>query len=89
MKMCLPSQLENLVILGMLFSNSMEGSQVIEHLTRKYQSLRHIYLYYPQGYWVTWSQSLDLGSSEGEKKNGPDRGDMAFGHLDVNYDWFS
>ncbi|KAF5369880.1 hypothetical protein D9758_001210 [Tetrapyrgos nigripes] len=87
MKMCLPCHLENLVILGMLFSNSIEGAQVIEHLTKKYQSLRHIYLYFPQGYWVTWSQSSD--SSEGEGGTGPERGEMAVGPVDVEYDWFS
>jgi len=66
----------------MLFSNSIEGNRVIEHLTKKYRSLRHIYLYYPQGYWVTWSRP------NREDKDGSDR-IITSVCIDVTYDWFS
>ncbi|THV08721.1 hypothetical protein K435DRAFT_959250 [Dendrothele bispora CBS 962.96] len=92
MKMSLPLRLENLVILGMLFSNSnqLQGSQIIENLTSKYPSLRHIYLYFPQGDWFTWSRFPDVADDGDDNgKVGPDRGAMAFNRFDVTYDWFS
>ncbi|KAF9076357.1 hypothetical protein BDP27DRAFT_1414244 [Rhodocollybia butyracea] len=54
-RMVLPPNLKNLLVLGMIFSDQTEGTQVIYALAGKYTSLEHIFLYFPEDFWMTWS----------------------------------
>ena len=68
----------------MIASNSIEGKEVIETLTHKYTSLKHVYLHFPNDYWMNWTELPH--STEG--KTGVHRGYVVSGYLNVLYDWF-
>ncbi|KAJ3828561.1 hypothetical protein EV361DRAFT_331760 [Lentinula raphanica] len=62
--MTLPSNLKNLVVFGMIFSDATEGGQVIEVLSGRYPSLQRIFLYFPQGFWMAWSNAETRAATE-------------------------
>ncbi|KAJ3811800.1 hypothetical protein EV368DRAFT_81975 [Lentinula lateritia] len=86
-RMTLPSNLKNLVVFGMIFSDSTEGSHVIEALASKYDSLQHIYLYFPQDFWMTWSKipAMELCTSKATMLR---KGISICRQLEVPSDWF-
>ncbi|KAJ3790523.1 hypothetical protein GGU10DRAFT_159055 [Lentinula aff. detonsa] len=86
-RMTLPSNLKNLVVFGMIFSDSTEGSQVIEALASRYHSLQHIFLYFPQGFWMTWSKTLAIKSCTSKPR--PFRKGVSIcRQLDISSHWF-
>ncbi|KIK65429.1 hypothetical protein GYMLUDRAFT_70539 [Collybiopsis luxurians FD-317 M1] len=93
--MALPLNLKHLVILGMIFSDPTEGNQVIEALADKYDSLQHIFLYFPQGFWMAWSKtsSTPLHSplpwqTTARMPHLLHQGVSICKHLDIPPDWF-
>ncbi|KAJ3883140.1 hypothetical protein F5051DRAFT_208651 [Lentinula edodes] len=86
-RMTLPSNLKNLVVFGMIFSDSTEGSDVIEALAGKYDSLQHIYLYFPQDFWMTWSKIPAMESCT-SKATILRKGISICRQLEVPSDWF-
>ncbi|KAJ3935506.1 MAG: hypothetical protein NXY57DRAFT_466955 [Lentinula lateritia] len=86
-RMKLPSNLKNLVVFGMIFSDSTEGSDVIEALASKYDSLQHIYLYFPQDFWMTWSKIPAMESCT-SKATILRKGVSICRQLEVPSDWF-
>jgi hypothetical protein len=84
-RMTLPSNLKHLVILGMIFSDPIEGSQVIEALSSRYDSLQHICLYFPQDFWMAWSKAPAMQTRVPHLLH---KGVSICRHLDIASHWF-
>lgn len=85
----LPPDLQHLVILSMIASNPTEGREIMVTLTQKYPSLHHLYLHFPDEYWMTWIEfpsCADAPTHNGQQ--GFQRGFLTSGYLNVHYDWF-
>lgn len=71
----------------MIASNPIEGREILNTLTTKYPSLKHIYLHFPNDYWMTWIEYPPRADAH-EVKQGFQRGYLTAGYLNVRYDWF-